>query len=109
MFGGLKDFGALMKQAQDMQRQIGELQEQLAAAEVVGQSGAGLVKATLNGKGEARRVEIDGSLMTPADKGVLEDLLVAAINDARGKVDALTQERMRALTGGMQLPPGMKL
>jgi hypothetical protein len=109
MLGGLKDFGALMKQAQEMQQKLGELQAQLAAAEVVGQSGAGLVKVTLNGKNEMRRVEIDPSLLAPAEKGVLEDLVVAAGNDARAKVEALVQDKMRSLTGGLPLPPGFSL
>ena len=109
MLGGLKDFGALMKQAQEMQQKLGELQERLADTAVIGQSGGGMVKVTLNGKSETRRVEVDPSLMTPADKGVLEDLIVAACNDARSKVETLVQEQMRSLTGGLPLPPGFKL
>ncbi len=109
MIGGLKDFGALMKQAQEMQQKLGELQERLADTEVVGQSGGGMVKVTLNGRNETRRVEVDPSLMTPGDRGVLEDLIVAACNDARSKVEALVQEQMRSLTGGLPLPPGFKL
>jgi len=109
MLGGLKDLGALMKQAQEMQQKIGELQERLADSEVVGQSGAGLVKVTLNGKNEMRRVEIDPSLLVADEKGVLEDLIVAAANDARTKVETLVQDQMRGLTGGLPLPPGFKL
>ena len=109
MLGGLKDLGALMKQAQEMQQKIGELQERLADSEVVGQSGAGLVKVTLNGKNEMRRVEIDPSLLAADEKGVLEDLIVAAANDARTKVETLVQDQMRGLTGGLPLPPGFKL
>ena len=109
MLGGLKDLGALMKQAQEMQQKIGELQERLADSEVVGQSGAGLVKVTLNGKNEMRRVEIDPSLLVADEKGVLEDLIVAAANDARIKVETLVQDQMRGLTGGLPLPPGFKL
>ncbi|HKU99755.1 MAG TPA: YbaB/EbfC family nucleoid-associated protein [Vineibacter sp.] len=105
----MKDLGALMKQAQEMQQKIGELQERLADSEVVGQSGAGLVKVTLNGKNEMRRVEIDPSLLVADEKGVLEDLIVAAANDARTKVETLVQEQMRGLTGGLPLPPGFKL
>lgn len=108
MFGGLKDFGALMKQAQEMQQKMGELQARLAESEVIGQSGAGLVKVTLNGKNETRRVEIDPSLLSAEEKGVLEDLIVAAANDARIKVETLMQEQMRSLTGGLPLPPGFK-
>lgn len=109
MFGGLKDFGALMKQAQEMQQKLGELQGRLAEVEVIGQSGAGLVKVTLNGRNETRRVEIDPSLLVPDEKGVLEDLLVAAINDARTKVEAVVQDQMRSVTGGLPLPPGFRL
>jgi len=109
MLGGLKDLGALMKQAQEMQQKIGELQERLADSEVIGQSGAGLVKVTLNGKNEMRRVEIDPSLLVADEKGVLEDLIVAAANDARTKVETLVQDQMRDLTGGLPLPPGFKL
>ncbi|TWT03224.1 YbaB/EbfC family nucleoid-associated protein [Reyranella sp. CPCC 100927] len=105
----MKDLGALMKQAQEMQQKIGELQERLADSEVVGQSGAGLVKVTLNGKNEMRRVEIDPSLLVADEKGVLEDLIVAATNDARIKVETLVQDQMRGLTGGLPLPPGFKL
>lgn len=109
MFGQLKDLGALMKQAQEMQQKMAEMQEKLAAMELVGRSGGGLVKVTVDGKGEARRVEVDGSLLVPAEKGVLEDLLVAAINDARGKVEAEAQQLMQSITGGLPLPPGFKL
>ena len=109
MFENLKDFGALMKQAQQMQQKVAEMQQELERIEVSGSAGAGMVRATLNGKGEARRIEIDGSLLVPAEKGVLEDLIVAAVNDARGRVDAEVAERMKSLTGGLPLPPGFKL
>ena len=109
MFGGLKDIGGLMKQAQEMQQKMAEIQERLGGIEVVGQAGAGLVKVTLNGRQETRKVEIDPSLMNFADKGVVEDLVVAACNDARGKAENLMQEHMRTLTGGLPLPPGFKL
>jgi DNA-binding YbaB/EbfC family protein len=109
MFDKLKDLGGLMQQAQQMQARVQELQAELERLEVVGQAGAGLVKLTVNGRNEARRVEIDPSLLRPEDKGVVEDLIVAAANDARGKVEALVQERMKSLTGGLPLPPGFKL
>jgi len=109
MFGQLKDLGALMKQAQEMQQKMAEMQEKLAAMELTGRSGGGLVKVTVDGKGETRRVEIDPSLLVPAERGVLEDLLVAAINDARVKVEAEAQRQVQAITGGLPLPPGFKL
>jgi len=109
MFDKLKDLGGLMQQAQQMQQKMKELQDQLERLEIVGSSGAGLVKVTVNGKNETRRIEIDASLFKPEDKGVVEDLIVAAANDARGKVEEAVQERMRDLTGGLPLPPGFKL
>jgi len=109
MFDKLKDLGGLMQQAQAMQQKMQELQTQLERMEIVGSSGAGLVKVTVNGKNETRKVEIDASLFVPADKGVVEDLIVAAANDARGKVEETVQDRMRDLTGGLPLPPGFKL
>jgi nucleoid-associated protein EbfC len=75
----------------------------------VGSSGAGLVKVTVNGKNETRKVEIDASLFRPEDKGVVEDLVVAACNDARGKVEQLVQEQMKSITGGLPLPLGFRL
>ncbi len=109
MFDKLKDLGGLMQQAQAMQQKVQELQAELERLEIVGQSGAGLVKVTVSGRNETRKVEIDASLLKPDDKGVIEDLLVAACNDARGRAEELVQERMRALTGGLPLPPGFKL
>ena len=109
MFDKLKDLGGLMQQAQQMQQKVKELQDQLERLELVGVSGAGLVKVTVNGRNETRRVEIDPSLFKPEDKGVVEDLIVAAANDARGKVEEMVQEKMRDLTGGLPLPPGFKL
>ena len=109
MFDKLKDLGGLMQQAQAMQQKVQELQAELEGMEIVGSSGAGLVKVTVNGKNETRRVEIDASLFKPDDKGVVEDLIVAACNDARTRVEGLVQERMRSLTGGLPLPPGFKL
>ncbi|MGB5179762.1 MAG: YbaB/EbfC family nucleoid-associated protein [Gammaproteobacteria bacterium] len=105
MKGGL---GNLMKQAQEMQANMQKAQEEIASLEVTGESGGGLVKITLTGKYEARRVSIDDSLLGD-DKDMLEDLVAAAINDAAHKVEATTQERMSGLTSGLNLPPGMKL
>jgi len=109
MFDKLKDLGGLMQQAQAMQQKIQELQAELERLEITGASGAGLVKVTVNGKNETRRVEIDRSLFKPEDKGVVEDLIVAASNDARIKVEQTVQERMKSITGGLPLPPGFKL
>ena len=109
MFDKLKDLGGLMQQAQAMQQKMQELQTTLERLEIVGMSGAGLVKVTVNGKNETRRVEIDPSLFVPADRGVVEDLVVAAANDARQKVEQVVQEQMKSITGGLPLPPGFKL
>ncbi|MGB5425234.1 MAG: YbaB/EbfC family nucleoid-associated protein [Gammaproteobacteria bacterium] len=105
MKGGL---GNLMKQAQEMQANMQKAQEEIASMEVIGESGGGMVKITMTGKYEARRVSIDDSLLGD-DKDMLEDLVAAAINDAAHKVEASTQERMAGLTTGLNLPPGMKL
>lgn len=105
----MKNLGQIMKQAQEMQGRMNELQEKLQEMEITGQSGGGLVQVTLSGKGEAKKVKIDPSLIDPNDSEVLEDLILAAINDARGKVDTEAQEQMKELTGGMNLPPGMNL
>lgn len=109
MFENLKDLGALMKQAQQMQQKVGELQQELAGMELVGVAGAGMVKVTVDGRGATRRVEIDPSLFAPADRAVVEDLVVAACNDARVRVEQAVAERMKAMTGGLPLPPGFRL
>lgn len=103
--GGL---GALMKQAQQMQENMRKAQEELAQLEVEGQSGAGLVKVTMSGKHQVKRIAIDPSLLGE-DKDMLEDLVMAAINDTVAKVEAATQAKMAGFTAGMNLPPGMGL
>jgi len=105
----MKNLGQLMKQAQEMQAKVQEMQELLSGIEVSGKSGGGMVEVVLTGKGEARKVAIDKALLDPAEVEVLEDLLVAAINDARAKADARSAEEMQKLTGGLSLPPGFKL
>lgn len=105
----MKGLGKMMQQAQEMQTKMAEMQDELAAMEVSGSSGAGMVEVTVTGKGEARSVKIDPSLMTAEDREVLEDLVVAAINDAKSKVEAEMGRRMKELTGGIDLPPGMQL
>jgi DNA-binding YbaB/EbfC family protein len=105
MKGGL---AGLMKQAQQMQENMKRMQEELAAIEVEGQSGAGMVKVTMTCRHDVKRVVIDESLMKD-DKDMLEDLIAAAMNDAVRRAEALTQEKMGGMTAGMVLPPGMKL
>jgi len=105
----MKNFGQLMKQAQEMQGKIQELQERLAQVEVTGQSGAGMVRVTMNGKSEVRRVKIDPTLFNAEDAEVVEDLIVAAFTDAKGKAEARMGEEMQKVTGGLNLPPGMNL
>ena len=105
----MKNIGRLMQQAQEMQTKMAEMQERLADIEVSGGAGGGMVTATLNGKGELRRLKIDPSLAEPAEVEVLEDLVVAAVNDAKAKVEVHVAEEMQKITGGLDLPPGMKL
>jgi DNA-binding YbaB/EbfC family protein len=105
----MKNLAGMMKQAQEMQSKMTEMQENLQNVEVTGTSAAGMCQVTLNGKGEAVKLKIDPSLVTPDDATVLEDLILAAFNDAKNKVDAEMREKMSELTGGLQLPPGMQL
>lgn len=98
----------LMQQAQQIQENVKKAQEELAAMEINGESGGGLVKIVMNGKREALRITIDDSLLRE-DRDMLEDLLAAAINDAVHKVAKIKQEKMSALTGGMQLPGGFQM
>ena len=105
----MKDLMGMMKQVQQMQAKMQEMQQELADMEVIGQSGAGMVTVTLNGKGEMRGVKIDPSLMKPNETEIVEDLIVAATADAKVKVDAASQEKMKAMTGGLPIPPGLKL
>ena len=98
----------LMKQAQAMQDNMKKAQEEIAAMEVDGEAGAGLVKIVMTGRHDVRRVTIDPSLLSE-DKDMLEDLVAAAVNDAVRKVEAATQEKMAGMTAGMPLPPGFKL
>lgn len=105
MKGGM---GNLMKQAQAMQENMQRMQEEVAKMEVEGQSGGGLVKVTMTGKHEARRVSIDPSLLED-DKDMLEDLIAAAINDAARRIEQEQQEKMSGMTSGMNLPPGFKM
>ena len=104
----MKNMGGLMKQAQKMQEDMQRVQEEVARAEVSGESGAGLVKIVMNGRHDVKSVAIDDSLMEE-DKEILEDLIAAAVNDAVRKVEANTKEQMSKVTAGMQLPPGFQM
>jgi nucleoid-associated protein EbfC len=104
----MANFGNMMKQAEALQRTMAKAQEEIAAMEVVGESGGGMVKVTMNGRHEVRRVQIESSVVGE-DREMLEDLVAAACNDAVRKVEANTQQKMSGLMSGMNLPPGMKL
>jgi len=105
----MKNLGQMMKQVQDMQTRMTEMQEKLGDLEISGSSGAGLVQATMNGKRGLRRLKIDPSLLVPAEAEVLEDLIIAAVKDAKTKVDTEVEAQVSKLTGGLPLPPGFKL
>ena len=105
----MKNLGNMMKQAQQMQAKMEEMQAKMAELEVTGISGGGVVQVTLNGKTDLRKLKLDPSVVDPADVDVLEDLIVAAFNDAKAKVESQMQDEMAKLTGGLKLPPGMKL
>jgi nucleoid-associated protein EbfC len=105
----MKNIGQLMKQAQAMQEKMAEMQAQLEAVEMTGVAGGGTVQLTLNGKGDLKKLSIDKALVDPEEVEVLEDLIVAAFNDARRKVSAYAEQEMQKLTGGLQLPGGLKL
>jgi DNA-binding YbaB/EbfC family protein len=105
----MKNLGNMLKEAQKLQSRMAEMQAKLDTVEVAGAAGGGMVSVTLNGKGEMRKVKIDPSLVDPAEIEILEDLVVAAFNDAKAKVEAHVQDEMSKLTGGMNLPPGLKL
>lgn len=104
----MKNLGQMLKQAQEMQGRMQEMQERLSATEVEGSSGGGMVRVTMNGRSELKKVVIDPSLMAADERTVLEDLLVAAHADAKARVETQMSEEMSKLTGGMPLPPGFK-
>ncbi len=105
MKGGL---GNIMKQAQAMQENMQKMQQEVANMEIEGQSGGGMVKVTMTGRHDVKRIQIDDSLLSD-DKDMLEDLIAAAVNDAVRQVEKTTQDKMSELTGGLNLPPGFKL
>ena len=103
----MKDINKIMQQAQEMQNKMAEIQQNLSSIEVSGNSGGGVVEVTLSGKGDAKKIKIDPSVIDSKDIEVLEDLVVAAINDARAKLEKKISEEMSKVTGGLKLPPGM--
>tara|TARA_B100000029_G_C17466179_1_gene920360 strand:+ start:926 stop:1249 length:324 start_codon:yes stop_codon:yes gene_type:complete len=103
------NIGNMMKQAQQLQKKMSEVQEKLNSIEVEGTSGGGVVKVTATAKGDIKRINLDESLLKPEDKEITEDLIVAAINDSKQKAEVAAQEEMKSVTGGLPLPPGMKL
>ncbi len=105
----MRNLGEMMKQAQEIQARMGEAQERIEAMQVTGVSGGGMVEVTLSGKGDMRGIRIDPSLLGSDDKEMLEDLVVAAHNDAKAKAEELVQEEMTKVTGGLKLPPGLTL
>ena len=105
----MKNLGNMMKQAQQMQQRMAEMQAQLDLVEMEGASGGGLVKITVNGKGDLKRISLDKSLMDPEETEVVEDLILAAFTDAKAKVESHVSSEMAKVTGGLKLPPGMKL
>ncbi len=105
----MKNLAQMMKQAQEMQSKMAEMQEKLLELEVTGVAGGGMVSVTLNGKSEMRGIKIDPALIDPNEPEVLEDLIVAANNDAKQKVEAQVADKMKDMTGGLNLPEGFKL
>ena len=105
----MKNLGDMMKQVEAMQARMAEMQAKLERAAVTGQSGGGLVRVTLNGKGAMTAVAVDPSLLRPEEKEILEDLVMAAHSDAKAKAEAMMAEEMKSVTGGLSLPPGFKL
>lgn len=105
----MKNLADIMKQVQSMQSKMTDMQAKLEATTVTGQSGGGMVKVTLNGKGVLSGIDIDAALMKADEKDILEDLIIAAHADAKAKAEAAAAEEMKAVTGGLPLPPGLKL
>lgn len=105
----MKDIMGMMKQLGQMQSRMQAMQDELAQLEISGQSGGGLVAVTLDGKASLKRIRIDPSLLKPDEAEILEDLIIAAVQDAKVKVEATLAEKMQAMTGGLPLPPGLKL
>lgn len=105
----MRGMNQMLQQAQKLQKQMDDMQKQLDLVEVEGASGGGMVKVTVTGKGDLKRIKIDPSLMDPAEVEMLEDLIIAAIHDGKSKADSQASSEMSKLTGGLSLPGGMKL
>jgi len=103
------NIGQMMRQVQDMQTKMTQMQDRLADVEVTGQAGGGMVTATLTGKGDLKKIKIDAKVVDPAEIEMLEDLIVAACNDAKAKNDAQVASETEKMMGGIKLPPGVKL
>jgi len=105
----MNNFNDMMKKAQEMQKKMQEMQDSLSSLEVVGESGGGMVKIIMNCKNEVKKIDIDPSIIKNDEKEIMEDLLMAALNDAKSKAEEKSKEEMTKLTGGLGLPPGMKM
>lgn len=105
----MKNLGNMMRQAQEVQQKLAQMQAALAEVELHGEAGGGLVKVVLSGRGEARKITLDPKVVDPADVATLEDLLIVAYNDARRKIEAHVEGETQKIMGGMALPPGIKL
>ena len=105
----MTNIGNMMKQAKQLQKKMSEAQEKLKSIEVEGSSGGGVVKVIVNAKGDIKKIDIDKSLLNPNEKEIVEDLVLAAINDAKNRAENVAAEEMKNLTGGISLPPGFKL
>jgi DNA-binding YbaB/EbfC family protein len=105
----MNNFSDMMKKAQEMQKKMQEIQDSLSNLEVEGTSGGGIVKIIMNCKNEVKKIDIDPSIIKNDEKEVMEDLIIAALNDAKSKAEEKSQEEMKKLTGGLGLPPGMKM
>ena len=105
----MNNFNDMMKKAQEMQKKMQEMQESLSNLEVEGTSGGGMVKIIMNCKNEVKKIDLDPSIIKGNEKEVMEDLIVAALNDAKTKAEEKSQEEMKKLTGGLGLPPDMKM
>jgi DNA-binding YbaB/EbfC family protein len=105
----MKNIGNMMRQAQEMQTRLANMQNELGSAELHGSSGGGMVSVILNGRGEAKKITLDPKVVDPNDVGMLEDLIIAAYNDARKKIEQHVESETQKIMGGMALPPGFKL
>ena len=105
----MNNFSDMMKKAQEMQKKMQEIQDSLSNLEVEGTSGGGMVKIIMNCKNEVKKIDIDPSIIKNDEKEVMEDLIIAALNDAKSKAEEKSQDKMKELTGGLGLPPGMKM